>query len=272
MMRLLFCSCFVLLVFLMSGAVSDAQADSATRSVLIIGASESGTETAVIRRVFGKSAFALNYKSVPTSEFNGSDSRALELGRAAGVTVVVVATMRVHEQGRLRSTPLQGSTSEMNIQIWDVSRSQRVFGKVVRHAGYGTKASDATQMATQRVLKKVSRTVEAVIARHWPTGSLLTGTQVLSLGIRGATSWRAVASILRTLAATPGVQYIHALDIRNGRIRLQLASQQSVTSVVASLRRARIHEGKILVNNRELAITCVLQMNEPIEKDRPNNG
>ncbi len=186
-------------------------------------------------------------------------SAAVGIGQTKKASVVVHVTSRSSEQGRIQSTPLQGYKSTLQLRVWNVSTSEIVYEAKIQAAGYGKNKEDALAMSLQRVQEQGKSALDTLIAKNWPKTSNGSASS-LSLSVRGAASWREVSSILQQLARTPGIVSLHTLDIGQGRIRFQLRSQQSISSVVTSLRRTRIVGGSLAVQGQGNTILLTLQM------------
>ncbi len=273
MIRTFVAVCIFLSVFAWA-APSEAQSSGARR-VLVLWEQPteiSGWDTALATRSLqapfvkvGFSVVAANKDAAPVD----SSAEALKQGKAAGASVVVVVRLEAKKDGALQSTLLRGAVATMRFGIYDIGKSNQVIHKQIQRAGYGGNSSKALAMAAERSLESAVSEVELAVLRYWPKA--ISVGNVLALQVLGATSWREVGSLLRTLATIPGIGYVHVLDIREGRIHFRLASQQSIASVVSSLRRTRIHEGSISVRGKGATITCTFQMNANTT-DPVNNG
>ncbi len=212
----------------------------------------------VLAGPFLRSGFELVKNSDP-SPANLDTSAAVGIGQTKKASVVVHAITTSSDQGRIRSTALRGYRSTVQLRVWNVSTSELVFEAKIHAAGYGKKKEDAEAMSLQRVQEQGKSALDTLIAKNWPKTSSGSATP-LSLSVRGAASWREVSSILQQLARTPGIVSLHTLDIGQGRIRFQLRSQQSISSVVTSLRRTRIVGGSLAVQSQGNTILLTLQM------------
>lgn len=204
-----------------------------------------------VKRSLGNSATA----KVQTIE------EAVALGKSANAQIVVLASVKSDNQGKIRSTQLLGFSSELHLKVWDVANAELVLDRKIRASGYGAKSADAKAMSLERTVTQSKSALDALIARVWPKGKDMRSTEY-SLRIRGAGSWREISSLLQQIARTPGIVSLHILDIRQGRIRFQLRSQQGSASIVSSLRRARIVGGTLSVQSQGDAILVTLQMNK----------
>lgn len=191
-----------------------------------------------------------------------SDSAAMDMARQAGAGISVVVGIEVQSSGVIRATPLVSHHALLHLRVIDVTAGEVVFDASVRAPGYDANADQSVALSVSRAVTKVGQGLVPKLLLHWPRESNEKGT-ALSLMVSGADSWRPVAAILQRLAATKGVQYVHALEIQPSQVRLSVSSRQSIASLVASLRRTRIYKGSLSVSVSGNSITIRLQMSAP---------
>ncbi len=244
-----------------------AKSDSGTVVTFGRDAQEQGPLSRLVQAPFASSGISmLSAKDVaiPTSTSAPKglpldDAAASAIARGVGASVAIVVGVSAASDGRLRATSFVGERVQVRVRVIDVASGQAIFESKAKAAAYGAEAQLARSVASSKAVAKATRGLEAKLMLHWPAPSKSQGH--LSLSIRGAESWRSVASILRSLAATRGVTALHALEIGPGRVVLSLESRQGAAQVVDSLRRARIHNGSLSVqlSGSSLAVRVIMK-------------
>jgi len=230
-----------------------AQSDAGTVVTFGRDAQENGPLSRLVRAPFETSGIAIvstKETAIPTggSASEGlplSDDAAVSIAQSVGANVAIVVGVAATSDGHLRATSLVGERAQVRIRVLDVVSGRAIFDGRGSAASYGAEAQLARSVGSSKAVAQASRGLEAKLMMQWPAPSKTLGR--LSLSITGAESWRSVASILRSLAATRGVSALHAMEIGPGRVVLSLESQQGAAQVVDSLRRARIHNGSLSV-------------------------
>ncbi len=191
-----------------------------------------------------------------------SDSVATQMAREAGAGIAVVAYVNAKDQGALRATQLVGQLVRAHVRVIDVTAGRTLFDNKAEFASYGKSASVARALAGTKALTKASRGLGNVLLTQWRPQTPNPGR--LSLAVSGAPGWRSVAAVIRRLAATRGVSGVHLQRIHPDRVLFSLQSKQGAASVVASLRRARIHEGSVAVQLSGSAIVLRVIMSSSV--------
>ena len=230
---------------------------------------ESGPLSRAIAAPFEKAGIELvSTKTLPMSPASDSrpglpmgDSSATSIARAAGAEIAIVVGIVASSEGPLRATELVGQAVSVQIRVLSVASGRSVFDGKSRAASYGREATMARAQGSSKAIAKATRGLVGTLMEQWPSRRETEGR--LSLSITGADGWRAIAAIIRSLAATRGVTGVHALQIHPERVVLSLQSQQGAAQVVASLRRARIHNGSLTVQLSGTSLVVRIVMNTP---------
>lgn len=184
------------------------------------------------------------------------DEAAANLALQAGATLAVSVGIAFRSEGSVRSTQLVGQVVEVRVRVLDRQSGQTVFDTQLRQAGYGATATLAQEFASARALGKLMPDLAKALAARLPTASA--SGRAMSIQIGGAQGWREVGAIFRSLASTQGMEGMDVLEIRPDRVRLQIRSALSVSSLVAGLRRTRIPSGSVAVTANGNAILIEL--------------
>ncbi len=199
-----------------------------------------------------------------------SDEAAIAVAQAAGAALAVVVGVTAKSEGKLRATAQMGYRAEAYVRVLDVATSRSLFDARAKAAAYGASPGNARSRAGSKALSRALRGLTAKLMVHGSAGQPKAGR--LALNITGADGWRAIASILRSLAATRGVSDVAATEIRPGRVVLSIASQQGAAQVVESLRRTRIYHGTLAVQLAGAVLDVRVVMSSPSTTSPVPNG
>lgn len=190
------------------------------------------------------------------------DSAALALAGQAAAGLAVVAGIVGKDEGKIRATDLVGQGVDFRIRVLEVGSGAVLFDRNSHRAGYGSDAKQAFSQATSIAIQEATKGLDGLLrARFTEAGD----ATALTLTIKGATGWRPIAAVFQKLAATKGVRAVHAMEIADSRVKLRVSSQQSAATLVASLRRTRIANGRISVRMEGNSIAIVILMNVPVD-------
>ncbi|MCP4444695.1 MAG: hypothetical protein GY811_05020 [Myxococcales bacterium] len=189
------------------------------------------------------------------------DASASSVARASGASIAIIVGIVAKHEGGIRATSLVGESVSARLRVLDVSTARAIFDGKGKSASYGRESTMARSQAIASAIAKATRGMLAKVIQRWPKTQVAHGQ--LSLIITGAEGWRSVAVILRSLSATRGVSDLHAVQIQPDRVTLSLRSQQGAAQVVASLRRARIHNGSLSVQLSGTSLLVGVIMSTP---------
>ncbi len=248
------------------------QASSAQGSEVSFGpgASRSGGAARGIREYFD--AVGVRFVSAPSDSSPSSagpgaglplpNASALELSRRAGASICVLVGIAVEAKGKIRATSLLSHQANLHIRVLDVASGDVVLDTRTSRFGYDQNPGLSSASALAASISALGSSFKSALRRRWHAPAKVSGP-TLSLTIVGATGWRPVASVLKQLAASKGLRYMHALQINSSQVRLSIATAMSTASLVASLRRTRISGGAVAVLSSGSAITMTLIMKPP---------
>jgi len=188
-----------------------------------------------------------------------SDSAALHMAREAGASICVVVGITAKAKGKIRATKLVSHEAKLRLRVLVVGSGEVVANLSASRFGYGPSTSQSVSAAMASALAAVAKEVASPLRKRWPTPSA-SGASAISLTINGATGWRPIASILKQLAASKGIKFVHALEIGSSQVRLSVSSAMSAGSLVSILRRTRIANGTLSVVTSGNTITVSLRM------------
>lgn len=252
-----------------------AKGDQGTVSTFGPGAVEGGplarTITAPLKKAGVGIVSAKAASTEPTRAGNGlpmGDESAIACAVEVGASIAVLVGVEASDDGPVRATRLVGQRARVRIRVLDVSTRRSLFDGKGEAASYGREATLARSQASSKAITRASRGLAANLIVRAPNPQQ---SGALVLTVQGADSWRAIATIIRSLAATRGVSDMHALEIRPDRIVFSLRSMQGAAQVVAGLRRAQIRNGSLSVQLAGNALDVRVVMNSPsILPPRPN--
>jgi hypothetical protein len=184
------------------------------------------------------------------------------MARQAGASICVVVGIAAKPKGKIRATKLVSNAASLRIRILATDSGEAVADLKTKRFGYGQGDSQAASAAMAAAIAEVSSEVATHLRKLWPTPSALSGSARV-LSIQGANGWRPIASILKQLAASKGIKFVHALEIGSTGVRLSVSSSMSAASLVAILRRTRIANGSLSVVSSGNSISLTLRMSTP---------
>ena len=184
-----------------------------------------------------------------------SNESALDLARQAGAELVIVVGIEVKGEGSIRATTLVGHVAHLHLRVLDVASSAELSEARIQAPAYHQEPGHGAALA---MTKAISEANTALAAKIGVRSSATSQNEALAISITGAQGWRSVASILRGLAATKGVEAVHLVSVQDSSVQLQVFSKQSAASLVGSLRRTRIHKGSLSVRSSNSSITVTV--------------
>jgi hypothetical protein len=192
-----------------------------------------------------------------------SDAAATDMARQAGATIAVIAGIRVQPQGAIRATAFLSQKASLRLRVLDVAGGEVVYETRLSAFGYHKSEDQGGNLAMAKAITQANEGLVPELRARWASSSPAKGTSLI-LTVSGADSWRPLSAILQKLAVTKGVESVHVIGIDSSRVRLAVSSRQSITSLIANLRRTRIYNGSISVTASGNAISVSLQMRAPI--------
>lgn len=189
-----------------------------------------------------------------------SDGSAAEMARQAGASIAVIVGIRAQSQGPIRATPFLSQKASLRLRVIDVVTGDVAFDTRLSAYGYHYHKSEGqgARLAMAKAIARANEKLLPEIRTRW--SSAKAKGKALIVTVSGADSWRPLAAILQRLAMTKGVESVHAIEIGRDRVRLAVSSRQSISSLIANLRRTRIYNGTIAVTVSGNAIAISLQM------------
>jgi hypothetical protein len=191
-----------------------------------------------------------------------SDGVATEMARQAGATISVIVGISMQSQGVIRATQLLSQKASLRLRVIDVAAGELAFDTSVSAYGYHKSRDQGDTLAMAKAVSRAAESLVPELVARWPGNSAAQEASLI-VTVTGADSWRPLAAILQRLAATRGVEAVHAIEIDSERVRLAVSSRQSISSLIATLRRTRIYNGTIAVTVSGNAIAIHLQMSSP---------
>ncbi len=198
-----------------------------------------------------------------------SDSAALEMASKAGAQICVVVGITVVAKGKIRATQLVSHQARLRIRVLDAQSGQAVTDTTTKRYGYASALAPSSTAAVASAISAIGAAFRKGWQERWKAPSAQAAS-ALTLTIRGAQGWRPIASVLKQLAASKGVRFVHALEIDASQVRLSVSTTLSTASLVASLRRTRLLGATLSVVNSGDSITMTVQTNAP--RAVMNNG
>lgn len=183
-----------------------------------------------------------------------SDAAAIDMARQAGASVCVVVGIGLRAVGKIRATQLVAHEARLRIRVLDAGAGAVVADTSTKRFGYAPDADQAAGSAQAASIAALGKSLDGKLRARWPAQAAASGS-ALTLQIGGAQGWRPVASILKQLAASKGIKFVHALAIQGSQVRLSVSTAMSAASLVALLQRTRIHQGTISVISAGNTIT-----------------
>lgn len=272
--------CLVLIAFILgSGGVAMAEGNAQRSALLLLKTTSpqgsevtfgSGASSSAAARALREPFEALGIRFVSSPAVAAaaddapkglplSDAAALAMAAKAGTDICVVAGIAVAAKGKIRATQLRAYLATLRIRVLDVKTGAALVDVSTRRHAYAQDAGQGSTAAIAGSITLLGTDFSRKLRAHWPPASESKGAASV-VRITGAQGWRPVAAVLKQLAASKGIQFVHALEIQGDQVQLAVSTTMSSGSLVALLQRTRIHDGSVAVVSSGNTITMSIRM------------
>jgi hypothetical protein len=159
-----------------------------------------------------------------------TDAQALALAQQVGAGGAIVARVATRGQESLRATSWVGAERELALRVLDAaSPSSPVASLSLADVAVGPDAASAGHAATQAVIRRAAFDLAPLLAARWPKASPQRGS--LAVHVRAVTRWLDVETLIRSLAASPGVGEVVVRQAARHEIALALRGDVTLPEV-----------------------------------------
>ena len=170
-----------------------------------------------------------------------SDEAAAALARQIGAGGVFLIGSSTQSDGSIRGTRMFGAQGRAKIRVLDITGSEIlvVARANVRGAGFGGDQAAALDAAGTDTAGRLLADVAAEVSAYWPPVVKDTGGAV-TVEIRGYRGWQSIASLLRALNKTRGIDRAWPLEVGGRGVIVAVETSLEQRRLISAIRRADI--------------------------------